>query len=134
MVSLIAVIVLFLIAYVGVEAAAGLQFIFGIVIPYVAIIVFIAGVIYRVVRSGYFVESQQHTHHFLHLRFVGATIARNRLFDNIGLVFGNWHTGVGQGQQDHAQDDADDSIHKQDHVPAPILPMLPSNNHASRET
>ena len=33
MVSLIAVIVLFLIAYVGVEAAAGLQFIFGIVIP-----------------------------------------------------------------------------------------------------
>jgi len=49
MVSLIAVIVLFLIAYVGVEAAAGLQFIFGIVIPYVAIVVFIAGVIYRVV-------------------------------------------------------------------------------------
>jgi len=48
MVSLIAVIVLFLLAYVGVEAA-GLQFLFGIVIPYLAVIAFIGGVIYRIV-------------------------------------------------------------------------------------
>jgi len=48
MVSLIAVIVLFLIAYVGVEAA-GLQVLFGIIIPYLAVITFIGGVIYRIV-------------------------------------------------------------------------------------
>ncbi|MEW6670887.1 MAG: sulfate reduction electron transfer complex DsrMKJOP subunit DsrM [Thermodesulfobacteriota bacterium] len=48
MVSLIAVIVLFLLAYLGVEAA-GLQFLFGIIIPYLAVITFIGGVIYRVV-------------------------------------------------------------------------------------
>ncbi len=48
MVSLLAVIVLFLLAYIGVEAA-GLQVLFGIVIPYLAFIVFIAGFIYRIV-------------------------------------------------------------------------------------
>ena len=47
MFSLIAVIVLFLLAYVGVEAA-GLQILFGIVIPYAAILVFVIGVINRV--------------------------------------------------------------------------------------
>lgn len=47
-VSLIAVIALFLIAFVGVEAA-GFQVLFGIVIPYLAVITFIAGVIYRIV-------------------------------------------------------------------------------------
>jgi nitrate reductase gamma subunit len=45
--SLIAVIVLFLIAYVGVEAV-GLEFLFGIVLPYVAVIIFIVGFIYRI--------------------------------------------------------------------------------------
>ncbi len=45
--SLIAVIVLFLIAYVGVEAV-GLQVLFGIVLPYVAVIIFVVGFIYRV--------------------------------------------------------------------------------------
>ncbi len=47
MYSLLAVIVLFLLAYLGVEAA-GLRMLFGIVIPYVAVGVFLAGVIYRV--------------------------------------------------------------------------------------
>ncbi|MFV9644473.1 MAG: sulfate reduction electron transfer complex DsrMKJOP subunit DsrM [Desulfobacterales bacterium] len=45
--SLISVIVLILIAYVGVEAA-GLQVFFGIIIPYAAVLIFIAGFIYRV--------------------------------------------------------------------------------------
>ncbi len=48
MVSLIAVILLFLIAYVGVELGR-LQILFGIVLPYAAVITFIAGVIYRVI-------------------------------------------------------------------------------------
>lgn len=47
-VSLLAVIVLFLIAYIGV-AALGLQFLFGIIVPYLAILTFIVGFIYRVV-------------------------------------------------------------------------------------
>ena len=47
MYSLIAVIMLFLLAYVGVEAA-GLQILFGIVIPYAAFILFAAGVSLRV--------------------------------------------------------------------------------------
>jgi len=47
MFSLIAVIVLILIAYVGVEAA-GLQVLFGIIIPYTAVLIFIVGFIYRV--------------------------------------------------------------------------------------
>jgi nitrate reductase gamma subunit len=46
-VSLLAVIVLFLIAYIGV-AALGLQVLFGIIVPYLAILTFIVGFIYRV--------------------------------------------------------------------------------------
>ncbi len=49
MYSLIAVIVLVLLAYVGVEAA-GLQVFFGVVIPYLAIITFVGGFIYRVME------------------------------------------------------------------------------------
>ncbi len=45
--SLIAVVALFLIAYVGVEAA-GLQYLFGIIIPYLAMIIFIVGFVMRV--------------------------------------------------------------------------------------
>ncbi len=45
--SLIAVIVLFLLAYVGVETA-GLQVVFGVIIPYLAILTFIIGFVYRV--------------------------------------------------------------------------------------
>ena len=41
MFSLIAVIVLFLIAWAG--AAVGLQFVFGIIIPYLALITFLVG-------------------------------------------------------------------------------------------
>jgi nitrate reductase gamma subunit len=44
--SLIAVIVLFLIAWAG--AAVGLQVIFGIIIPYLALITFFAGFVYKV--------------------------------------------------------------------------------------
>ncbi len=47
MFSLISVIVLILIAYVGVETA-GLQVLFGIIIPYIAVLIFIVGFIYRV--------------------------------------------------------------------------------------
>jgi nitrate reductase gamma subunit len=47
MYSLLAVIALFLLAYLGVEAA-GLELLFGIVIPYVAVAVFLAGFVYRV--------------------------------------------------------------------------------------
>ncbi|QTA84864.1 sulfate reduction electron transfer complex DsrMKJOP subunit DsrM [Desulfonema magnum] len=47
MFSLIAVIVLFLIAYFGVETA-GLHVLFGIVIPYLAALIFIVGFVYRV--------------------------------------------------------------------------------------
>ena len=45
--SLIAVIVLFLIAYLAVEAVPGSKWLFGIVIPYAALIVFVAGFIQR---------------------------------------------------------------------------------------
>jgi len=45
--SLIAVIALFLVAYAGVEAA-GLQWLFGIVLPYLALITFIVGFVMRV--------------------------------------------------------------------------------------
>mgnify|MGYP001037786231 FL=1 len=48
MFSLIAVLLLFLIAYVGV-AAVGLEVLFGIIIPYAAIVVFTIGFIYRIV-------------------------------------------------------------------------------------
>jgi nitrate reductase gamma subunit len=47
MFSLIAVIVLFLIAWAG--AALGLQVVFGIIIPYLALITFIAGFAYRII-------------------------------------------------------------------------------------
>ena len=46
-VSLIAVVVLFLIPYLGVEAVPGAKVLFGIVIPYAALILFIAGFIQR---------------------------------------------------------------------------------------
>ena len=46
MFSLVAVIVLFLIAWAG--TALGLQVLFGIIIPYIAVILFILGFIYRV--------------------------------------------------------------------------------------
>jgi nitrate reductase gamma subunit len=46
--SLAAVIVLFLIATLGVEWA-GLQFLFGVILPYTAIVLFLVGVVYRVV-------------------------------------------------------------------------------------
>ncbi len=45
--SLMAVLALFLIAYVGTEAA-GLQILFGVILPYLAIIAFLGGIIWRV--------------------------------------------------------------------------------------
>lgn len=47
--SLLSVVVLFLMAYVGVEAA-GLQVLFGVILPYLALVTFIAGFIYRVIN------------------------------------------------------------------------------------
>jgi len=47
MYSLLAVIVLFLLSYLGVKAA-GLEILFGIFIPYLALVTFIGGVVYRV--------------------------------------------------------------------------------------
>ena len=47
MYSLLAVLALFLISYVGAEGL-GLQWVFGIVFPYLAVITFICGVIYKV--------------------------------------------------------------------------------------
>jgi nitrate reductase gamma subunit len=47
MVSLLAVVILFLLAYIGVEVV-GLRILFGIVIPYLAVIVFLAGFFYRI--------------------------------------------------------------------------------------
>ena len=47
MFSLLAVIVLIILAYVGVEGA-GLQVLFGVIIPYIAVFIFIAGFVYRV--------------------------------------------------------------------------------------
>jgi len=44
---LLSVIILFLVAYIG-TAAAGLQVIFGIIIPYLAVVVFVVGLIYRI--------------------------------------------------------------------------------------
>lgn len=49
--SLLAVITLILFAYSGVKFAS-LHFLFGVVIPYIALITFIAGIIYRVVKWG----------------------------------------------------------------------------------
>jgi nitrate reductase gamma subunit len=48
-VSLIVVIALFLLAYAGVEVA-GLDFVFGILIPYAAFLTFIVGFIYRIMN------------------------------------------------------------------------------------
>jgi nitrate reductase gamma subunit len=48
MVSLIAVIVLFLIAYVGAQQGTGLQLVFGIIVPYLAVILFVVGFARRV--------------------------------------------------------------------------------------
>jgi nitrate reductase gamma subunit len=45
--SLLAVLLLFLLAYVGVEAL-GLQVLFGVIFPYLAVITFVAGFAYRV--------------------------------------------------------------------------------------
>ncbi len=45
--ALLAVIALFLVAYIG-TAVLGLRLIFGVLIPYVAVIIFVAGIIYRV--------------------------------------------------------------------------------------
>lgn len=49
MFSLVAVIVLFLLAYAGVEAA-GLHVLFGVVIPYAAVAVFTVGFVWRIVN------------------------------------------------------------------------------------
>jgi hypothetical protein len=62
MVSLMAVAVLFLLAYVGVEAA-GVEVLFGIIIPYLAVITFFGGVIYRVIGLGAFARSVSDSHH-----------------------------------------------------------------------
>lgn len=47
MLPLAGVVLLFLLAYTGVEAA-GMRWFFGIVVPYVAVIAFVAGFVYRV--------------------------------------------------------------------------------------
>lgn len=49
--SFFVTIILVLLAFIGVKAAK-LYFLFGIIIPYVAFVTFIAGVIYRVVKWG----------------------------------------------------------------------------------
>lgn len=49
MVSLMAVIVLYLIAYVGAQLGVGLQVVFGILVPYAAIILFLVGFSRRVI-------------------------------------------------------------------------------------
>lgn len=48
MVSLMAVIVLFLIAYVGAQQGTGLQMVFGIILPYLAIVLFVVGFVRKV--------------------------------------------------------------------------------------
>lgn len=48
MVSLMAVVVLYLIAYVGAQLGVGLQVVFGILVPYAAIILFLVGFCRRV--------------------------------------------------------------------------------------
>ncbi len=49
LVSLIAVLLLVLIAYVGVETA-NLRFLFGVIIPYAAFIMFVGGMLYRILK------------------------------------------------------------------------------------
>jgi nitrate reductase gamma subunit len=51
LVSLIAVLLLVLIAYAGV-AAANLRFLFGVIVPYAAFLLFVAGMIVRVLKWG----------------------------------------------------------------------------------
>jgi len=51
LVSFIAVLLLVLIAYVGV-AAANLRFLFGVIIPYAAFLIFVGGMIVRVLKWG----------------------------------------------------------------------------------
>jgi nitrate reductase gamma subunit len=48
-VPFIAVLILFLLAYFGVESA-GLHTLFGVVFPYIAIVLFIVGIVYKVIR------------------------------------------------------------------------------------
>ncbi len=48
-VSLLIVVVLFLIAFLGAKAA-GLQFLFGVVLPYMAFALFVGGVVWRIIR------------------------------------------------------------------------------------
>jgi len=45
----IAVLILFLLAYFGVESA-GLHTVFGVVFPYVAMVLFVVGIVYKVIR------------------------------------------------------------------------------------
>ena len=47
--ALVAVAILFLIAYLGI-AGADLRFVFGILVPYAAIALFVLGFIYRVLK------------------------------------------------------------------------------------
>ena len=51
LISFIAVLLLALVAYAGVQAL-NLQFLFGVIIPYAAFIVFVGGMIYRVLSWG----------------------------------------------------------------------------------
>ena len=60
--SLLAVVVLGLVAYVG-AGAAGLQAVFGIFIPYLALIVFLIGFINRVLVLGKIPGAVSHPHH-----------------------------------------------------------------------
>jgi nitrate reductase gamma subunit len=48
MVSLIAVIVLFMVPYVGTQQGTGLQLVFGVIVPYLAVILFVVGFTRRV--------------------------------------------------------------------------------------
>ena len=48
-IPLLAVIILFLVAYLGAQVA-GLQYLFGVVVPYMAIITFVLGFAYRVIN------------------------------------------------------------------------------------
>jgi len=49
--SFFAVVVIGLIAWIG-TAAVNLQYLFGVIIPYIAVIIFLLGVVYRIVKWG----------------------------------------------------------------------------------
>ena len=49
LISLVAVLILVLLAYVGAELA-GWRFLFGVILPYVGIATFLLGVVYRVIK------------------------------------------------------------------------------------